>query len=166
MKNKHTRTKNILIFLASLSVFFGSNITSSYFQLPAIAQTQKNSKTEAFKLRIQGEKQIQAGQYALGTQTLERAMRIYQGIGDKENADKIKKILRVVYSSQGAYEKLEQQYSESGETLFPKTGISPNITEKTISLGLLQMRKKIMLKQEYILSKYYLKLNLYGIIHV
>ncbi len=142
MKNKHTRTKNILIFLASLSVIFGSNITSSYFQLPAIAQTQKNSKAEAVKLRIQGEKQIQAGQYALGTQTLERAMRIYQGIGDKENADKIRKILRVVYSSQGAYEKLEQQYSESGETLFPKTEISPNITEKTISLGLLQMRKK------------------------
>ncbi len=61
MKHKRAITKNILIFLVSLSVLFGSNITWSYFQLPAIAQTQKNSKAEADKLQRQGEKQIQAG---------------------------------------------------------------------------------------------------------
>ena len=101
MKNKHIRTKKILIFLAFLSVLFGSNITSSYFQLPAIAQTQNNRKAEADKLRKQGGKQIQAGQYVLGTKTLERAMRIYQEIGDKETYKKILERIGYIYMSRG-----------------------------------------------------------------
>ena len=115
MKNKHTITKNILIFLASLSVLFGSNITWSYFQLPAIAQTQKNSKAEADKLRKQGEQQLEAGQYVLGTETLERAMRIYQEIGDKETYKKIFERIILIYTSRGLQDinKLELLVEES-----------------------------------------------------
>ncbi|NJN11763.1 MAG: CHAT domain-containing protein [Richelia sp. RM1_1_1] len=101
MKNKRARTKNILMFLASLSVIFASNITWSYFQLPAIAQTQNNRKVEADKLQKQGEQQLEAGQYVLGTETLERAMRIYQGIGDKETYQKMLERIVLIYISRG-----------------------------------------------------------------
>ena len=101
MKKKHTRTKNILILIAFLSVIFGSNITSSYFQLPAIAQTQNNRKAEADRLRQQGEQQLEAGQYVLGTQTLEQAMRIYQEIGDKETYKKMLERIGYIYISRG-----------------------------------------------------------------
>ncbi|NJM20836.1 MAG: hypothetical protein HC907_20015 [Richelia sp. SM1_7_0] len=115
MKNKHTKTKNILILIASLSVLCGSNVTSSYFQLPAIAQTQKNSKAEADKLRKQGEQQLEAGQYVLGTETLERGMRIYQEIGDKETYKEILGRIILIYFSRGLQDinKLELLFEES-----------------------------------------------------
>ncbi|MEL6458583.1 MAG: CHAT domain-containing tetratricopeptide repeat protein [Cyanobacteria bacterium J06621_15] len=139
MKKKHTRTKNILILIAFLSVIFGSNITSSYFQLPAIAQTQNNRKAEADRMRKQGEQQLEAGQYVLGTETLERAMRIYQGIGDKETYKKMLKRIVSIYISRGLQdiklkllaEEYEQLDSENSQAENPEFKLENEVDELT-----------------------------------
>ena len=115
MIKKYKPAKLILTFITSISVIFSTNLISSSFQLSAIAQTQNNSKAEADKFRQQGEKQLAAGQYVLGTESLERAMRIYQEIGDKENADKIKKRLRRIYGLRGLSDKIKQLNPEQSE---------------------------------------------------
>ena len=139
MKKKHTRTKNILILIAFLSVIFGSNITSLYFQLPAIAQTQNNRKAEADRLRKQGEQQLEAGQYVLGTQTLEQAMRIYQEIGDKETYKKMLERIGYIYISRGLQdiklkllaEELNKLDSENSQAENPEFKLENEVDELT-----------------------------------
>ncbi len=117
--------KIFLTLLALFSVTFTSSLSLLSFQLP-VAIAQNNTKAEADRLRQQGEKQLEAGQYTQGTESLEQAMRIYQQLGDTEIVEKLKNILTQIYLTRGAYGKIEQ------------------INKKYINLnlGLLEMRNQ------------------------
>ncbi len=112
--NKDKNIKILLTFLALFSVIFGSNFSSLSFQLP-VAIAQNNTKAEADRLRQLGEKQLAAGQYVIGTNTLEQAMRIYQQIGKKKIANEVRDRLIRIYGLRGVYDKYEQLTSEQAE---------------------------------------------------
>lgn len=145
MKKQYNKATYLLTFISVFSVIFSSTFISPSFQLSAIAQTQNNSKAEADKLRKQGEQQIQAGQYVQGTKSLERAMRIYQEIGDNKNADEIKNRLILIYYSRGANDRLEKLMPELTELNSndeqTETELDPQI-EKYIALGFNQYNQK------------------------
>ncbi len=114
MKNRPQNLRKTLIFITCCSVVFIANFSLSLFKFP-VAIAQNNTKAEADKLQQQGEQQLAAGQYTQGTESLERAMRIYRQIGDIENAKKLRDRLIRIYSLRGASDKLQQLNSEQSE---------------------------------------------------
>ncbi|WP_414527761.1 CHAT domain-containing tetratricopeptide repeat protein [Nodularia chucula] len=100
MKKLQKNTKLLLTFLAFFSVSFTSIVSLSSLQIP-VAIAQNNSKAEADRLRQQGEQQLAAGQYVFGTETLERAMRMYQQIGDTETYKELLQRIYLIYITRG-----------------------------------------------------------------
>ena len=126
MKSKYQNTKILLIFIALTSVTFSYNFSALSLQFPSvIAQAQNNNKAEAERLREEGEKQLEAGQFVQGTENLERAMRIYQQIGDIENYREILNRVSLIYYTRGAYGAYDQL-----ESLIPEVR-KLNAEEKT-----------------------------------
>ncbi len=114
MKKQYKNAKFFLTFLALFTVIFTSSLSLLSFQLP-VAIAQSNTKAEADRLRQQGEQQLEAGQYVIGTNTLEQAMRIYQQIGDKKIANEVRDRLIRIYGLRGVYDKYEQLTAEKAE---------------------------------------------------
>jgi CHAT domain-containing protein/tetratricopeptide (TPR) repeat protein len=77
-----------------------------------IAQSENNSKAEADRLREEGERLLEAGQYVKGTETLERAMRMYQEIGEKEKYQEVLNRVILIYYTRGAFDKIERLMPE------------------------------------------------------
>jgi CHAT domain-containing protein/tetratricopeptide (TPR) repeat protein len=101
------------MFITLCGIFFSYSFKPTSVQLSlGAAQAQNNRRAEADRLQQQGEQQLEAGQYVQGTETLERAMRIYQEIGDTETYEKLLNRIYFLYYSRGAYDKLKPLISE------------------------------------------------------
>ncbi|MBD2611598.1 CHAT domain-containing protein [Nostoc punctiforme FACHB-252] len=169
MKKQYKNAKLFLTFLALFTVIFTSSLSLLSFQLP-VAIAQSNTKAEADRLRQQGEKQLEAGQYTQGTESLEQAMMIYRRIRDTESAKNIVDRLYLIYYTRGAYDKLkklqpiftelnpnaeqtktelEPQVTEEKEKSAPQFELNPQV-EELIAQGFLQQSK-----QDYVGAKAY-----------
>ncbi|WP_414550761.1 CHAT domain-containing protein [Anabaena sp. CCY 0017] len=111
---KYKNIKLFLIFLTLFTVAFSSSLSFLPFQF-SIAIAQNNSKAEADRLRQQGEQQLAAGQYALGSNSLEQAMRMYQQIGNIDMVNQLRDRLILLYRLRGIFDKLQELVSENNQ---------------------------------------------------
>ena len=113
MINQNYKLQLSIIFITLCSIFFSYSFKPTSVQLSSrVAQAQNDRRAEADRLQQKGEQQLEAGQYVQGTETLEKAMRIYQEIGDTETYEKLLNRIYFLYYSRGAYDKLKPLISE------------------------------------------------------
>lgn len=141
MKKLQKNTKLFLIFLTFFSVSFTSIVSLSSLQIP-VAIAQNNSKAEADRLRQQGEQQLAAGQYALGSNSLEQAMRIYQQIGDTETYKELLERIYFIYMTRGNASQLQLLGEELSKTYSQNFGEEPQESTSQFPFDI-QVRKLI-----------------------
>ena len=101
---------------------------------PVFAQTQNTSKTEADRLLQQGTQQLQRGQIREAIESWQKALTIYQEIGDRRGEAYSLGNLGIAYNSLSQHEKAIE-FLEQVLSIFQEMGDGQSVTASLIGLG-------------------------------